>query len=138
MERMAFWALIKHMLKTYCKRMRFYVPKTSCLSICKAYLLNAAKKLKIKKMIALVWKLTLYILDRVFRTLKRLGAFWTLSEKMLEKLFPSPKSLEIWYNTSLGFKNISHVIKWWCKHYYWWRHHSTKNFLSFKVFLCLK
>ena len=54
--------------------------------------------------------------DRFFQIFERQGGgnFWPASEKLVWKLFTSPKSLETWYNTFLGFKktfNVSHVIK---------------------------
>ena len=86
--------------KQICKWIRFHVSKTSFLSICKPLLLNISKNITTKIWFGLKIKPTL---GRVFRTLKREGAFWPFSEKLLEKLFNSPKSLETWYNTSLFF-----------------------------------
>ena len=74
--------------------MRFHLPKTSFLSTCQPLPSNAAKKIKLKNNSSGL-KIN-STQGSGFRTLKREGAFWSSSEKLLEKPFTSPSPRYDW------------------------------------------
>ena len=128
-------ALFTIPLKQIFKRMRFHVPNTSFLSICKPLPLNAAKNFKIKKSSALKIKRTP---GRVFWIFERKRVLFGPRQKncykscLLHLNHFNLGTTHLWTLTKIILILVM-WSKWWRQQHFWWRHHSTTNFFVFQI-----
>ena len=86
---------------------------------------------------ALVWELILYQAG-FFELFKGKGCFLKNCYKscLLHLNHLKLDATRLW--TLIEILILVTLSEYWCQHHFWWRHHSTTNFLPLKFFLCLK
>ena len=139
MERLVFWALIKYIFKADLQKDEISCAKYFNSVHLKTIELKCSRKIQDKKSSGL--KIN-PIQGRVFWIFERKRVLFGPCQKNHYK-----NCLLHLNHFKLGTKhlwNLTKIIlilvrwpKWWCQHNFWWRHHSTTNFLSFKLIPCL-
>ena len=133
MQRLVFCALIKHRFKIDLEKMRFHVSMTSFLSHMQTLTHKYSQKLKTKKIIALVWKQTLYQTG-FFKLFNDRGLFGPLQKNCYTSCLLHPNHCKRGTKHLWTLSKILVLVtwsKWWHQHYFWWLDHSKTSFFGF-------